>query len=392
MRVLHVVPSLDPSTGGPARSVPALCGALQAAGTNVSLYTFRRPGAPATVNNNDDGFLIDWYHPWSGTRQLPTGSFYRRLCREVNNVDLVHLHSIWNPAISAAALACRRAGAPYIVSVRGMLQTKALHRKRWLKEIYYRLCERYTLAGAHALHFFTQGEAADSRYVADGKVPFVVIPNGVDPDLAHGIQRGRFRSGYAPLQGKRIMLFLGRVHWSKGLELQLDTLALLLKDFPTLVWVLAGPDSGAWSRLWSLARRRGLEAHILWTGLLSRQRCLEALADADMFVLTSRHETHSMAMNEALAIGAPVIVTDTVHCDEVQRWGAGYVVHRDPQHLAAAIGDILRHPEKADRMREAGRQLVAERLAWPKVADAMVRVYEAILAGHGAGKWGHEAS
>jgi glycosyltransferase involved in cell wall biosynthesis len=294
--------------------------------------------------------------------------------------------------ISLAAFVCRQAGVPYVLSPRGMLQAMATRRKQALKWIYFWLCEQRTIAGARALHFFSDAELQDSQRFVNGTTRTVVVPSGVDPSLACNVERGQFRKAWPALRGKRIALFLGRLHWSKGLELQTQALALLAKEFRDLVWVLIGPDEGAYDGLSRQIREMGLGGQVVWTGLLPWQTSLEALVDADVLLLTSRHEAHSMAMNEALAIGVPVIVTDTVQFDEVQQWGAGYVVPSDPQHLAAAVADILCHPEKADRMREAGRQMVAKRLAWPKVAEAMVRVYEEILVDHVPDRQGYDVS
>ena len=52
------------------------------------------------------------------------------------------------------------------------------------------------------------------------------------------------------------LLFLGRLHWSKGLELQADAFAILASEFPDLVWVLVGPDGGEWPALSERIRPR----------------------------------------------------------------------------------------------------------------------------------------
>jgi glycosyltransferase involved in cell wall biosynthesis len=379
MRVLHVVPSLDPETGGPARWVPALCRALRAAGVAASICTFRRADSTAAISS-EESLRVRSFVPLKGTREFPTPAFYREIVREIEQVDLVHLHSLWNPAISVTALACRQVRVPYLVSPMGMLQATAMFRRWPLKQAYYWLCERRTIVGAAAFHFFTEAEASDSQRLLRHGRPRSVVPGGIDPRIAAGLEPGRFRRAYPALAGKRLMLFLGRLHWSKGLEVQAEAFARLGPEFPDLVWVLIGPDGGQWRRLSRHLSANGLARRVLWTGLLPQGRCLDALADSDVFVLTSRHEAHSMAMNEALAVGVPVVITDTVRFDEVRAWGAGRVVAREAREVAAAVADILAHPEGADRMRRAGHRLVAERLAWPKVAAAMVKAYHGILA------------
>lgn len=381
LQVLHVVPCLHSTVGGPARSVPALCRALSRGGINVRLYTFQGGQVESGASSSEESIPIERFRPFPGSRQFPTLTFYRRIRQDLERCDLVHLHSLWNPVVSLAAFTCRQAGVPYVVSCRGMLQQGAVDRKEWRKRIYYSLWEERTLAGAAAIHFFTAAELRDSRHFLKDPNRFFVVPNGIDPSLAKNVVKGRFREAFPDLKGKQIMLFLGRLHPVKGLELQAEVLALLVQQFPSLVWVLVGPDDGDWPRLSRCISSLGLERHVLWTGPLHGSRCLEALADADVFLLTSRHEAHSQAMNEALASGVPLVITDTVQYDEIEEWGAGYVTSRKAPQVAAALANILAHPQKAREMADAGRRLAAERLEWSRVADAMVQVYEKVLAG-----------
>ncbi len=382
IRALHIVPCLDPMTGGPARSVPALCRALQRINLEVALYTMCRSGSSTTISSpSDEPFCVRWFQPVAGSRQLPTGEFYRTILADARRFDIVHLHSLWNPVVSIAALACRRKGVPYVISPRGMLQSVALSRKRPLKRSYFRLLERRTVYGARALHFLTEAEARDSQDWINGKVPYFVIPNGADPAIAKGVAPGRFRKNYPVLENKRILLFLGRLHWSKGLELQAEALKLIIQKFPNAMWVLVGPDDGEWEKISRMVELSGLKKHVLWTGMLPIEKCLDALADADLFLLTSRHEAQSMAMNEALAVGVPIVMTGTVQFDNIIDSGAGRVVDWDANALAEAAADVLQNQESASKMRAAGRRVSVEKLAWPKISMAMAREYELILSG-----------
>lgn len=374
MRILHVLPSLDADTGGPAKSVPALCQALQTAGKNAVLYTFSRKGTSA----ENDQFPITRFSPLAGTRQVPTPSYYTKLSTVISSYDLVHLHSLWNAAISATAFACRRHAVPYVISPRGMLQEGALRRRRAYKALTHRLLEKRTIAGASFLHFFTRTEANDSRRLI-GNSKVVIIPNGIDPALAESVKEGQFRQKHPETSGKRIILFLGRLHWSKGLELQIDALARLAAEFPDLLWVFAGPDEGEQAKLLALVQAKNLTHRVLWTGMLSRQESLAALADATAFVLSSRHEAHSMAMNEALAMGTPVVITESVGFSEVGEAGAGLVVPSTGEALAEGLRRLLRNPQLASEMRQKAKEYASTRLAWPKVAAAMIDAYASVL-------------
>lgn len=390
MRILHIVPSLDPDSGGPARSVPALCRAEQAAGADVRLMAMRRRNARPTVLDGQEPYVVEWGHPWGPTRQFPTPAFWRRLREELPHFDIAHLHSLWNPLISLAAMACRRQNVPYLLSPRGMLQESAAQRRGAAKRLAYRLWERRTIQGAEALHFLTEAEADSSSSLVGGRAA-VVVPNGIDPALGDSAKQGQLRRRRPALRGRRIVLFLGRLHWTKGLDVQVEALAILAKRNPEVLWLVVGPDDGERPRLSARLAQLGLEKHVLWLGLLGGEERLEALADADVFWLTSRagFEGHSMAMNEALALGIPVVLTDTVRFNAVQEYGAGYVVPWDPEEVARATARILDDPAGAARMRERARALAREVLAWPRIAERMIGVYERVIGAPGSGSGLH---
>jgi glycosyltransferase involved in cell wall biosynthesis len=104
-----------------------------------------------------------------------------------------------------------------------------------------------------------------------------------------------------------------------------------------------------------------------------------ALADANVLMQTSLYECQSMTVNEALAVGVPLVVTNSINYGEVESAGAGYVVKRNPIELANAIDSILESPEGDMAMREAGRRFAAKELSWPKVAQRLNMAYSEML-------------
>jgi glycosyltransferase involved in cell wall biosynthesis len=380
MRVLHIARSLNVDAGGPAQSVPALCRSLVEVGAEVTLYSFRKPGDVVTVSDREP-FTVRWFGYLYGIRSWPGPDFASALDKEIRRFDVVHLNGLWNPAMSMSASACRRFGVPYVITPRGMLQRIAYTHHRARKELYYRFWERRTIAGARLLHFFTAAELADSATFING-ASTLVIPNGIDVKL-HATAAGSFRAAHPELRDKRIMLFVGRIHWSKNLDLQLEALRLLAPEFPDLRWVVIGPDEGDQARLRSAVRRYSLVDKVVWTGALPHQRCLDALADADVFLLSSRHEAHSVAMNECLIMGVPLVMTDSVGYDEVRASGAGAVVETTPEAIAAGVGRVLSDPVTAAQMRHAARRFACENLAWPRVASRMLDAYHSVTGAAG---------
>lgn len=373
--VLHVVPSLDPASGGPARSVTGLCSAEAEAGARVSLICFgeREAQVPDAVN-------ATVLPPFPGTRQGLTPSFVRTVRAAVHRAELVHIHSLWNPPTSVAESVARSRGVPYVISPRGMLQGVSLSRKAGLKRVAGMLGERTKIAGAAGIHFLTEEEREASTPFGHLPNRVLVLPNGIEPDLAGTVARGAFRRKWPSLDGRKVVLFVGRLHWSKGLDIQLEAVTELARVRDDFVWVLIGPDEGEWDALARAASERGLGSHVMWLGPQPREVCLEAARDADVVWMTSRHEAHSMAMNEALALGTPLVVTDTVGFPALAIAGAALSVQADPRALVGAVQRVLNDQDLASKIRGAAMRFAADVLAWPRVARTMLSFYDEILA------------
>jgi glycosyltransferase involved in cell wall biosynthesis len=304
----------------------------------------------------------------------------RRLASDKTRFDLVHIHSLWNIVATLSAQAARRAGVPYVLSPRGMLDEVCLDRRRTLKRFYAALFERRTIEGGSLLHFLNDAEAGGSRVTWFNYPPHFIAPNGTNV-VAAAVERGAFRRRFPELKDRQLMLFLGRLHPIKGLDLQLQALSKLVPNNPRLLWLLIGPDDGEWQRIHREIQRLGLEGHAQWLGPMMGEERLAALADSDVIVQTSFYECHSMTVGEAMAVGTPLVITDTVNRPEVERAGAGLVVGRDADKVASAVEEILRSPERGELMRAAGRRFAGQHMTWNGIAHEMNAAYREIIYG-----------
>jgi glycosyltransferase involved in cell wall biosynthesis len=124
-----------------------------------------------------------------------------------------------------------------------------------------------------------------------------------------------FFQAWPETRGRRIVLFLGRLHPKKGGDLLIDAFAKVLESQPLLHLVMAGPDDGAGTRaaLQSQAVRLGIAERITFTGMLSGDLKWSALQAAEVFVLPSHQENFGIAVVEALAMGVPVLISNKVN-------------------------------------------------------------------------------
>ena len=363
MRILHVVPSLDPAHGGP----PVVAARLAAAQAGL--------GHDVSVLSGDPPDRLPAFAPlWDG---VPGADRVGRR-GTVAGSDVVHLHGVWGGLLRSTAAATRAAGVPYAVAPHGMLDPWSLSQKRVKKRLGLLLGYRRMLDRAAFLHALNQDEA---RLMAPLglRSPVEIVGNGVFPGEVDPPPPGTFRAAHPALGDDPYVLFLGRLHAKKGLDVLADAFAILARTDARCRLVVAGPDGGARADLDRRLATAGLAARSHVVGPLYGPAKYAALADAAVFCLPSRQEGFSVAILEAMACGTPVVVSDACHFPEVATAGAGEVVPLDAAAVAAALGRVLSDPARA-AMGRAGRAMVFERYTWPIVAERLVKAYERHLA------------
>ncbi len=378
LETLQVISRLDPTLGGMSAVVPRLSSELaRTANIGVTICVFGDDQERRAQPLND---LVEHSH-WTSSRGawLRDGSLRERFSSVVRQADLVHIHGLWETSVTAAARTSHQVKTPYIVSAHGMLEPWALANKRLKKSLYSALVERKNLAGAACLHALTADEAADYRRYGC-KQPIAVIPNGVETPSA--ADPSLFLKRFPELAGKSILLFLGRIHFKKGLDILIPAWASLQHQYPDAILVLAGPDSeGTQKSVDSLIEKSGLAQRVLCTGMLHEELKWSALAAATCFILPSYSEGLSVAVLEALSAGVPVIVSEQTHLPQVAERGAGYVVPTEVEPLQRAMQQMLDHSEAIHAaIGQRGREFAKE-FQWKTVTEKMAQLYRWVSGG-----------
>ncbi|GAJ22860.1 unnamed protein product, partial [marine sediment metagenome] len=165
---------------------------------------------------------------------------------------------------------------------------------------------------------------------------------------------------------QRIILFLGRIHKIKGLDLLAKAFADLPKPLDNIKLVIVGPDDGYLSSLKKLVTDLGINDKVLFTGPLYGQEKLKAYVDADVYVLPSFYEIFGITVLEALACGTPVIVTNRCGIADAINGQAGLVVPYDKEQLQHALLHLLGDDKMRSQFSEKGKSLVREKFNWEK--------------------------
>jgi glycosyltransferase involved in cell wall biosynthesis len=302
--------------------------------------------------------------------------------RAVKGAEVVHIHGLWQRHTRQGAPAARRYRVPYLIAAHGMLEPWALRHKGLKKCAYLALVEGRNLRHAACLHALSRPEVGHMRKVAS-RTPICLVPNGVHlAPLERLPGRERLEERHPELRGKFLLLFLGRLHEKKGLDLLASALAAVRHDHAELHLVIAGPDDGALAAFLNQIAVLGLGSRVTCLGHVSGENAREAWGAADAFILPSRSEGFSMAVLEALACRLPTIITTACHFPELAEAEAGIVV--PPTHEGITQGLRLlfeRSAAERTQLGNRGRELVEARYTWDRQGQRLAAVYRWLCGG-----------
>jgi glycosyltransferase involved in cell wall biosynthesis len=381
LRVLHVSSYFPPALpyGGPPASILGLCKALQRAGVDVEVVTTTANGRDSLPASPPGGDRYQGVPVRYVARAFPRRFFGARvrgpLTDALTRADVCHIHGVWNVPEWWASHLARAAGVPYLVSPRGMLQPQARERGRWRKALAYALLERRNLRGAALLHATSDLEAGAIRALDLG-VRVAVVPNGVDIDEADPLARGWRARLDIPAEAF-VVLFLGRMHRIKRLDLIADAFADLRRTHPAAHLVLAGPDEHG--LIDGLRARLSTDAsHVHVVGTVYGADKWALLKDADVMVQCSDSESFGLAVVESLAAGVPVIATRTCPWGELDARDCGLWVEQTAPAIAAAMRTLADDPPRRRAMGSRGAAFAREQYGWDAIAATMIQLYAGV--------------
>ncbi len=312
---LHVLPTVDPRSGGPIEGVRNLGRHLTGIGHRVEIVSLDAPSEP---------FIKDFPFP---VHALGPSIGRYRYCRRLvpwlrqhgREFDIVIVNGIWQYSSFGAARALRGSDTPYFVFTHGMLdpwfkQTYPLkHLKKWL---YWPWGDYRVLRDAKAVLFTCEEErrlARKSFWLYRAREKVVGYGIGLPPQAKESL-RERFLTQFAELRGRRILLFLSRIHPKKGCDILIRAFARIAAGQPEVSLVMAGPDSKQWMpELKRLASELGVADRIFWPGMLQGELKWGAFYASEAFILPSHQENFGIAVAEALGCGLPVLISDKVN-------------------------------------------------------------------------------
>ena len=252
-------------------------------------------------------------------------------------------HGLWQWPGEVALKRFKNSKAPYLVFPHGMLDPwfkKTYPFKHIKKQMYWWWKQREILKYAQAVCFTTEEERVLARktffpYQANEVVTGIGVS---EPPPACSKQKEEFLAKYPNLKGKRMLLYLGRFHPKKGVDLLIQEWNKKQKNKKDITLVLGGPLSPSSPFIEKLKNLSYGCSNICWTGMLDGKDKWTALRLADALILPSHQENYGMVVAEACSVGKPVLLTNKVNLwREIESTCAGMVAEDNAEGISKML-------------------------------------------------------
>ena len=398
IRSVNLVGSISRDAGGLFESVRGLVKSLQDLGVGIHVLA------------SEDRWSAEDIRLWSPVavqtlppRWLKGFGYSPRLLQAIEELrpDVVHSHGIWQYHGIASRRYSRRHGTPYIISPQGMVDPWALRNSRAKKVLASLIYESSNMQNAAVMRALAESEAQAFR-THGLRNAIAVIPNGIDLPEEGVAAEGPSWLRYVE-RGRKILLFLGRLHPKKGLPSLLSAWRAAQRTTASRDWVLviAGWEQGGHENelkrmateegtLWADVRhqttepksRAAVSASVLFVGPQFGGEKAATLRCTSAFILPSFSEGMPVAVLEAWSYGVPVMMTAECNLPEGFVGDAAICIEPSAESISIGLQELFNASDAVLRtMGERGRALVASRFTWRKIAFEMEAVYEWLLGG-----------
>jgi glycosyltransferase involved in cell wall biosynthesis len=380
MKILNVIPTMDPRLGGPREFIQQLGGPLEDQGHTCEIACIDSPDDPWVKETSSP---IHALGPGAG-RYHYSKRFLPWLCANASKYDCALVHGVWCYSSLGTWMASRRTGFPYFLYTHGMLDPwfRRFPLKNLKKSVYWRLAEHRVLRDARSVLFCS---AEEESLAGQSFRPYqcrtaVTIPGTKGPVGDPAELRRRFLAEFPELSGKRLLLFVSRIHPKKGCDLLIEAFSAIAGDYPDLHLTLVGPDDMGWQEeLQRLASARGVGHRVTWTGMIPVDLKWGAFHAADAFILPSHSENFGMVVVEALACSLPVLISNKVNIwREISSDRAGFVGPDDlPGTIALLRQWLSSSPRELAELRLRARRSFTERFHVRRATSQLVETLQA---------------
>ena len=391
MKILHVAHFFYPclSAGGVVNasyqiaSKQAESNAVKVISSDSCKERLKFPNGRYGIDVN--GIKVDYFKNLSNKFKLATMldtplSAPFRIREDIKNYDIVHIHEHRQTLAIIATYFARKNNIPYIVQANGSVLP--FFQKESLKNLFDKVFGFRILHNASCL--LAQTEVEKEQYLKMGvdEEKIEIVPMGINLEEFENLpEYGRFRNKFNINDDEKLILFVGRIHEIKGLDLLVDAFhdLILNNDNVPIKLAIVGPDDGYLSRLREKIREYSIEDKVIIPGPLYAEEKQEALVDCDLFVMPSKYESFSISCLEAMACGKPLVLTKNLHIHDMVDGIVGIACEDNKNSFSESMEKILFDEDLAKIYGKNGKDLIKNKYNWDMINKEILDIYKKFL-------------
>lgn len=386
MRILQVIPYFYPAIafGGPVQMAYLISKKLVQKGHEVVVYTTDAKDMTSRLDKNFEtleGIKIRYFKnismiPVNKSRLFLTPNLISEIKKEIQSFDIVHLHeyrTFQNLVISYYA---KKYDIPYILQAHGSLPS--IVEKQRLKRFFDLFFGYRLLHYASRVVALSQLEASHYQRLLVPPEKIVVVPNAINAEHYSNLESEKhvFKKKFGIKFTEKIILYLGRIHKSKGIDLLIQSYSSVVAGSSEKTrLVIAGPDDGYLDEIKALVSSLDISDSVLFTGFISENDKIQALNDAEIFITPSFYG-FPVTFLEACATGTPIITTTLGDTLDWINNNVGYVTSPEPEALSAAINMLLSNLELRNTFSNNCLNFSRTDFSLDKIVDELEQCYE----------------
>lgn len=369
---IQIIPDISKESSGPSYSVVKLAENLIDLNLKITLATL-----DIGIPKNPPDFLYTFPLSYNSKR---LGASVRmkewlKMKALIGKKKIFHNHGMWQNNSLYASKANKLSNSIYVSSPRGAFSEWAMQNGSRLKNIYWPIMQKPSLKNVSCFHATAYSEYLDIRRLGF-KQPITIIPNGVDVPTYFKDEKNNLK-----MSNKMKLLFLGRIHPKKGLEILLNSWKAVQNEFTNWEMFIVGNDleygqsTGYLEYIKNLSKTLKTK-RIHFLGEKNSQEKFQIYKNCHLFVLPTYSENFGMTVAESLAASTPVIVSKGAPWNQIEDKNAGWWIDINEDALTNCFRKALKFsPEKLKEMGLNGKKWMIDDYSWTTVAKKMLNTY-----------------
>ncbi len=378
MKILQVLPYFNPKKGGDVKVCTNLSRELVKRGHDVTILTTdsELDNDYVTSVKNQGINVILMNSKFNISNFIYSPNIGEWLEKNIRKFDIVHLHTYRAYQNNIICKYSIKFKIPYIVQAHGSVLP--FFQKQLLKQIYDKLWGHKILNNASTVIALNEMEKEQYKKMGIHESKIEIVYNGIDLSILDNLpEKGKFRQKYLIHQNEKVILYLGRIHKIKGIDLLLDAFSDILKELHDVRLVIVGPDDGFLETIEKHGKNLIQTKDVLIIGPLYNVEKWESYIDADVYVLPSFYETFPNTVIEACASSTPVVLTDRCGIsDIIRKNNLGFVVEYDKDSLTNTLIKLLKNDKLRKKLSNNCTEIIKKEFDLNNIINQFEELYQ----------------